>query len=140
MKAMLAPTFVMQRDGRGANTVFTVLTILVALSMFVAAAGSGSGSYVTEQPLPAWVDIAANVLSALIGVLVLLPRTRVLGGILAIVNMSLSMYVNYTVDGVGYFVQVLPYNLITIMIAALLVGHYAEDLPFLLGRKSLSAD
>jgi len=121
----------MQRDSKTANRVFAVLSVLVALAMFVAAAGSGSGSHVTEQPLPAWVDVAANVLSALIGILVLLPRTRSIGSLLAIANMLLSMYVNFTVDGIDYFARVSPYNITTITIAAILLGHYAEDLRYL---------
>lgn len=128
MKTLLSPTNVMQRDGKTANRIFTTIAVLVALAMFVAAAGSGSGNHVTEQPLPAWVDIVANVLSALIGILVLLPRTRALGSIFAVVNMALSMYVNYTVDGIEYFATVSPFNVTTIMLASLLIGHYAEDL------------
>ena len=128
MKTLLHPTLVMQRDSKTANRVFTTLSVLVALAMFVAAAGSGSGSHVTAQPLPAWVDVAANVLSALFGILVLLPRTRSLGSLLAIVNMLVSMYVNYTVDGVDYFVQVSPFNIATIILASIVLGHYAEDL------------
>lgn len=128
MNTFLKPTLVMQRDGRGTNTFFTALAVLVALAMFVAASGSGSGNPASGQPLPAWVDIAANVLSALIGVLVLLPRTRAVGSILAIVNMLLSMVVNYRVDGIDYFARVIPFNVVTILLAAMLVGHYAEDL------------
>lgn len=128
MKTLLYPTFVMQRDNSLTNRVFTVMAVLVALSMFVAAAGSGSGHYVTEQPLPTWVDVTANVLSALIGVLVLVPRTRVIGSLFAVLNMALSMFVNFKVDGIEYFAQVIPYNVITILIAALLIGHYFEDL------------
>jgi len=128
MKTWMQPTAVMRRDSRITNRVFDVLAILVALSMFVAAAGSGSGHYVTEQPLPTWVDVAANVVSAAIGVLVLLRRTRALGGVLAVINMGLSMYVNYRVDGIEYFAQVSPYNVTTIFVASLLIGHYVEDL------------
>lgn len=129
IKKLLQPTLVMNRDGKIANRIFTALTVLVALAMLAAASGSGSGSHVTAQPLPAWVDIAANVLSLLIGALVLLPRTRALGSMLAVVNMLLSMVVNYKVDGIGYFAKVSPFNVATIMVASILVGHYADDLP-----------
>lgn len=124
----LQPTPVMRRDSKGANRLFTFLSILVALAMFVAAAGSGSGGHVSEQPLPAWVDLAANVLSALIGLLVLIPRTRSLGSLLAVVNMLLSMVVNYRVDGIAYFAAVSPFNIATVMVASVLLGHYGEDL------------
>lgn len=126
----------MQRDGRTAHRIFTAIAVLVALAMFVAAAGSGSGNHVTEQPLPAWVDIAANVLSALIGILVLLPRTRTLGSIFAVINMALSMFVNYRVDGIEYFATVSPFNVATIMLASILIGHYAEDLQALFRSKT----
>ena len=129
MKKLLQPTLVMKRDGKIANRIYMALTVLVALAMLAAASGSGSGSHVTAQPLPAWVDVAANVLSLLIGVLVLLPRTRVLGSMLAVVNMLLSMVVNYTVDGMAYYAKVSPFNVTTIMVASILVGHYADDLP-----------
>jgi len=124
----MQPTPVMRRDSKGANRLFTFLSVLVALAMFVAAAGSGSGSHVTEQPLPAWVDLAANVLSALIGLLVLIPRTRSLGSVFAVANMLLSMVVNYKVDGITYFAAVSPFNIATVMVASVLIGHYGEDL------------
>lgn len=131
IKKLLQPTLVMTRDGKIANRIYLALTVLVALAMLAAASGSGSGSHVTAQPLPAWVDLAANVLSLLIGVLVLLPRTRVLGSMLAVVNMLLSMVVNYKVDGIAYFAKVSPFNVATIVVASILVGHYADDLPHL---------
>lgn len=125
MERLLQPTTVIQRDSRALNRFFTVLAALVALAMFVAAAGSGSGQ--AAEPLPGWVDVAVNIVSALIGVLVLLPRTRLAGSVLAVLNMVLSMVVNYNVDGVTYFAQVIPFNVATIFVAALLIGHYVED-------------
>lgn len=123
---LLKKTPVMERDTPRAHTVFTVLAVISALTMFVAASGSGNPD--TAEPLPDWVNIAANVVSAAIGLLVLLPATRVYGAVLAIVNMALSMAVNYTVDGPGYFALVLPFNLVSIAVAALLVRHYRDDL------------
>ena len=76
----------------------------------------------------------------MIGVLVLLPRTRVLGSMLAVVNMLLSMVVNYTVDGMAYFAKVSPFNVTTIMVASILVGHYADDLPNLFNGQPAATD
>lgn len=127
MKKLLQPSFVSQNDSRGWTIFYTIITVLVALSMFLAASGSGSGNPVYEPP-PAWVDVGGNVIAALTGLLVLIPRTRILGGISAVVNMFISMYLNYTVDGIEYFALLSPYNTITIMLSSILIGHYAADL------------
>ncbi len=145
MNELTKSTPVMSRDSKRANTIFTILAVLVALSMFVAASGSGSGNPAVEEPLPAWVDIGANVVSAIIGILVLLPKTRAVGAVAAAANMLLSMFVNYRVDGFDYFLYVLPYNIGTLAIALMLVWHYWEDLSYTFkststgGRKSLNS-
>ncbi len=131
MKTILSPSFVMQRDSKQSNIAYTIVAVLVALAMFLAASGAGSGEYVTEQPLPDWVNIGGNVLAALFGILVLIPRTRVIGAILAVALMFLSMYLNYTVDGIEFFAAAIPYNTITIMLGSILMGHYFEDLGYL---------
>ena len=83
----------------------------------------------TAEPPPDALNIAGNVLAAVIGVLVLIPRTRAFGALLAVGNMFVSMYLNHTYDGVDYFVDLIPYNVGTITLAAILVGRYARDLP-----------
>ena len=115
-------------DAGNTNTVFTVIAVLVALAMFVAASGSGSDQPMGDTTVPGWVDVGGNVLAATIGVLVLIPRTRIVGAAAAVVNMFVSMYLNYNVDGVDFFVDAIAYNTVTIMLASVLVGHYHDDL------------
>ncbi|MEM9954460.1 MAG: hypothetical protein AAF846_22820 [Chloroflexota bacterium] len=126
MKTLLSPTYVMKRDSQRANAGYTMLAVLVALSLFIAASGSGSAEQV--QPSPEWLDIGGNILSVVFGVLVLLPRTRIIGALYAVFVMFLSMYLNYTFDGVEFFVMAIPYNTLTIAFSSILVGHYMEDL------------
>ena len=127
MKKLFQPSFVSQNDSRRWTIFYTVLTVLVAISMFLAASGSGSGNPISAPP-PVWVDVGGNVIAALTGVLVLIPRTRIVGAISAVINMFISMYLNYTIDGIEYFALFSPYNTITIMLASILIGHYAADL------------
>lgn len=126
MQKLIRPTLVMNRDGKTTHTIYTLLAVIVALAMFLAA--SGSGNPTTEEPLPAWVDTGANVLAALIGILVLLPKTRVASSMAAAVLMILSMFFNYTVDGYDFFLRALPFNLGTLVIALILTSHYWDDL------------
>ncbi|MEM6294287.1 MAG: hypothetical protein AAGA54_23635 [Myxococcota bacterium] len=94
--------------------------------MFAAATGEGSPD--TAQPLPDWLNVGANVFSAVIGVLVLLPRTRALGGVLGALSMVLSMIANYRVDGPAFFFEVLPFNVVTLVLCLALVLRLFEDL------------
>ncbi len=125
--SFIKPTGVMRRERKTTQLIYTVFTLLVALAMFLAA--SGSGNPTTAEPLPTWVDMSANVVAALIGLLVLLPKTRGVGSIAAILLMLLSMVVNYNVDGYAFFLRALPFNLGTVVIAFILARHYWKDLP-----------
>ncbi|MEM9036692.1 MAG: hypothetical protein AAGA99_18960 [Actinomycetota bacterium] len=139
MTSFFRPSFVTAAESRRERIVFTGIAIVVAVAMFLAASGSGSGDPVGEQP-PVVVDVGGNVLSVVIGLLVLMPRTRAIGSILAIGNMFVSMYLNYTVDGVDYFVDLIPYNTVTIMLASVLLGHHAADLAHLRGGPGAPRD
>ncbi|MEM7118302.1 MAG: hypothetical protein AAF614_38090 [Chloroflexota bacterium] len=136
MKTILNPSFVTQRDSKQSNIAYMAIAILVALAMFVAASGAGSDDFAIEQPLPDWFNIGANVVSIIWAFLVLIPRTRIIGAILVVINMSLSMYVNYAVGGIEFFAFAVPYNTATIILAAILIGHYSDDLPYLFNRSS----
>ncbi|MEM7337220.1 MAG: hypothetical protein AAF467_01160 [Actinomycetota bacterium] len=131
LSALLAPSHVSGRETPNERRAYWVITAIVAVAMFLAASGSGSGEYVTAEPPPDALNIAGNVFAATIGVLVLIPRTRIYGAILAVANMFVSMYLNYTYDGVDYFVDLIPYNVTTIMLASILIGHYEPDLAML---------
>ncbi|MEM8905966.1 MAG: hypothetical protein AAGA17_18580 [Actinomycetota bacterium] len=128
MSSLLAPSRVSARETRNERRAYWAIAALVAIAMFLAALGSGSGEHVTEEPPPTALNVAGNVFAATIGILVLIPRTRIYGAILAVGNMFVSMYLNHTYDGVDYFVDLIPYNVVTIMLASILIGHYEPDL------------
>lgn len=108
------------------RTLYTVATVIVAVAMFVAALGSGNPDTPPEAKPPAWLDILGNILAAGIGVLVLIPRTRAIGGAGAVVMMVISMYLNYRFDGLDFFLLALPFNLITLTLGALLAWRYGR--------------
>jgi len=135
LKSVLAPSAVSARETPNERTAYWVITGIVALAMFLAASGSGSGDFVGEPP-PDALNIAGNVFAATVGIMVLIPQTRIYGAILAVANMLVSMYLNYTYDGVDYFVDLIPYNVITIMLASILIGHYEPDLARLKQRST----
>lgn len=138
IRQLFERSYVGRRDHPTANTIFTVLAVLVALAMFLAASGSGSEQPAGDTTIPGWVDIAANLASVVFGLLVLVPRTRVVGALLAVANMVVSMYTNYQVDGVDYFVKVIGFNIATIVFASMLAGHYFADLWHLSARRETS--
>lgn len=127
MQKRLTPSFVMQRDSKPANTAYTVIAVLVAIAMVIAASGAGTA---TEQRSIGRLilDNGGNILAMIIAVLVLIPRTRIIGAMLAVVLMFISMYLNFTIDGIAFFARAIPYNTITIMLSSILIGHYADDL------------
>ncbi|MEM7335850.1 MAG: hypothetical protein AAF490_27480 [Chloroflexota bacterium] len=133
MKKFLEKTLVMKRDSRQANIAYTIIAVLVAIAMLIAASGSGTGVYASgELTLGRWVlDTGGNVLAVIIAVLVLIPRTRILGAIMAVILMFISIYLNYTIDGIEFFARAIPYNTGTIMLGSILIGHYFEDFRYL---------
>ena len=128
MRSLLAPSRVSRHENTNERRAYWALSAIVAAAMFLAASGSGSGEYVTAEPPPDALNFAGNVFAFVVGLLVLIPRTRIYGAILAVLNMFASMYLNYTYDGVDYFVDLMPYNVVTIMLASILIGHYEPDL------------
>jgi len=140
LKSLFKPTQVMKRDSRILNNGYWILTILLALALFVAAAGAGPEDYVPAQPLEDWLNVAANIVCVIFGALVLIPRTRIIGAIFAVIYMFGAMYVNYTVAGIDFFVSAIPYNTVSLAIASLLVGHYIEDLHHVFNRSRQGAE
>lgn len=130
MNELTSPTLTMRKDSKRTNRIYTAIVVLVALAMFLAALGSGSPDTDPDVALPGWFDFLANVISAGFGILVLLPKTRVIGAISAVISMVLSMIVNYAVDGVDFFLQALPFNVITMILALLVTLHYWKDWPY----------
>ena len=125
MREPFTPSPDMRRDGTRAHVVYSLIALIVAVAMFAAA--SGSGNPATLQPLPDWVNTGSNLLCVVIGVLVLLPRSRARASLAAGFNMVVSMITNYVVDGPAYFLKVLPFNAITLILALALAWHYRAD-------------
>ena len=73
-------------------------------------------------------EFEAAFLRYFCGLLVLMPRTRALGGLLAALNMVASMFTNYEVDGFDYFLQVLVFDVSSLALALLVLWHYRDDL------------
>jgi hypothetical protein len=94
--------------------------------MFLCATGSGNPT--TEEPLPDVVNTAANVLAVLIGIFILIPKTRAVASIAGAANMVASMLVNYFVDGYAYFLQVLAFDLVALGLSLVVLWHYRKDL------------
>ena len=127
MNAILEKSLVMRRDSRPANIGYTIIAVLVAIAMFIAASGAGTetGGRTVGRLI---LDYGGNITAVIFGILVLIPRTRIFGAISAVVLMFISMYLNYAIDGIEFFARAIPYNTVTIMLGSILVGHYFEDL------------
>jgi len=93
------------------------------------AAATGSGNPATAEPLSDWLNAGANLLCVVIAVLVLpLLRTRTIGAIAAGVNMLISMVANVLVDGPGYALMILPFNIVTLAVSRLMAWHHRANL------------
>ncbi|MEM9516184.1 MAG: hypothetical protein AAGA42_15145 [Actinomycetota bacterium] len=136
MSSLLDPSPVSAGETRYERAVYTGTAVVVAVAMFIAASGSGSGDYVTAEPPPDALNITGNVFAAVTGILVLIPKSRAIGAVLAVGNMVSAMYLNYTYDGVDYFVDLIVYNVATTILASILIGHYARDLTGLFGGRN----
>ena len=121
MRRLLEPSAVMRQDNARTRAFLSVVALTVAAAMFVAAAGSGNPE--TLEPLPDWINTGANLICVVIGVLVLLPRTRAGASLAAALNMVASMLTNYRIDGQSYFLTALPFNAVTLILAVDLIWH-----------------
>jgi len=126
MMSLFSNTPSMQRDNGATRLVYWILCGLIAAAMGVAA--SGSGNPATAEPLPDWMNGAANLVCLGTAVLVMLPRMRAIGAIAAGVNMIISIVTNISVDGLAYALLVLPFNLVTIALSVIVGWHHREDL------------
>ena len=126
LNMLFKPTPTMRNDGRSAHILFTIVAVLTAVTMFLCATGSGNPT--TEEPLSDFVNTAANVLAVLIGIFILIPKTRAVASIAGAANMVASMLVNYFVDGYAYFLQVLAFDLVALGLSLVVLWHYRKDL------------
>jgi len=126
LNMLFKPTPTMLNDGRRDHILFTTVAVLAAVTMFLCATGSGNPT--TAEPLPDAVNTAANVLAVLIGIFILIPKTRAVASIAGAANMVASMLVNYFVDGYAYFLQVLAFDLVALGLSLVVLWHYRKDL------------
>ena len=126
LNMIFKPTPTVLNDGRSAHILFTIVAVLTAVTMFLCA--TGSGNQTTAEPLPDFVNTAANVLAVFIGIFILIPRTRAIASIAGSLNMLASMLVNYFVDGYAYFLQVLTFDLTALGLSLVVLWHYRKDL------------
>jgi len=126
LNMLFKPTPTMLNDGRSSHILFTIVAVLAAVTMFLCATGSGNST--TGEPLPDFVNTAANVLAVLIGIFILIPKTRAVASIAGAANMVASMLVNYFVDGYAYFLQVLAFDLVALGLSLVVLWHYRKDL------------
>lgn len=126
LNMIFKPTPTVLNDGRSAHILFTIVAVLTAVTIFLCATGSGNPT--TEEPLSDFVNTAANVLAVLIGIFILIPKTRAVASIAGAANMVASMLVNYFVDGYAYFLQVLAFDLVALGLSLVVLWHYRKDL------------
>jgi hypothetical protein len=126
LNMLFKPTPTMLNDGRSAHILFTIVALLAAVTMFLCATGSGNPT--TAEPLPDFVNMAANVLAVFIGIFILIPKTRAIASIAGSLNMLASMLTNYLVDGYAYFLQVLAFDLTALGLSLVVLWHYRKDL------------
>jgi hypothetical protein len=104
------------------NKLPIISLILMAVGQFLCA--SGSGNPATIDPLPDWVNNSANIANIVIGLMVFIPRTRVLAACLSVLITLISMITNYVVDGYDFFLQALVFNLVLIGVSLHVYFHY----------------
>jgi hypothetical protein len=115
----------MRNDRTPVKAVFWILALGTAATQVLCALGSGSPD--TAQPLADWVNITANVLNIVVAILVLLPGTRVWGAVAAVGIIIASIITNYQVDGYDYFLKVLPFDLVALVLPAVIAWHHRGD-------------
>ena len=125
MMKLMQPSPVMRNDRTPVKAVFWILALGTAATQVLCALGSGSPD--TAQPLADWVNITANVLNIVVAILVLLPGTRVWGAVAAVGFIIASIITNYQVDGYDYFLKVLPFDLVALVLPAVIAWHHRGD-------------
>lgn len=101
-----------------------ICVALMAIGQFLCASGSGHPS--TTEPLPDWLNNAANVVNVVIGIMVFIPRTRVLSAGLSVLITLASIATNYFVDGYDYFLKVLAFDLVLIAVSLYVYFYYRQ--------------
>ena len=101
-----------------------VFVTLMAIGQFLCASGSGHPD--TVEPLPDVVNNLANFINIVIGIMVFIPRTRVLSAVFSVLITLASIVTNYFVDGYDYFLKVLAFDLVLIGISLYVYFYYRQ--------------
>ena len=126
MTFLFKSTPVMLADSKRERLAYTVLVLLVALGQFICASGSGSSA--GPDSVSGGVHTAMNIANTIIGLLVLIPRTRVVGVVLSALILTMSMAANYAFYGTAYFVKLLPFDGSIFILSVIVAVHYWRDL------------
>lgn len=101
-----------------------LFVVILAIGQFMCASGSGHPD--VPAPLPAWINHATNTINIVIGVMVFIPRLRVLAASTSAVITVASMVTNYLLDGNAPFMQVLPFSLVLLGVSLYVCFHYVR--------------
>ncbi len=126
LKFLSQSTRVMAADSKFQANVYAALVVLIALGQFACASGSGGSA--GSDTVSGGVHTAMNVANTMIGVLVLIPRTRAIAALLSAVILILSMTANYTFYGVPYFLKLLPFDGSIFLVSVIVAVHYAAEI------------
>ena len=116
----------MAADSKSQAKFYAVLVALIALGQFACASGSGGSA--GSDSVSGGVHTAMNVANTMIGLLVLIPRTRAIAAVFSAVILTLSMAANYTFYGVSYFLKLLPFDGSIFLVSVIVAVHYAADI------------
>ena len=123
---LFAATPTMLLDNKKEKIFYIILVLLMALGQFLCASGSGPSSGV--DPVSVWVHTDMNIFNTIIGILVLIPKTRAFAALLSTVISTVSMTANYTFYGFSYFLKLLPFDGLLFTVSLLILIHYWPDL------------
>ena len=123
---LFAATPTMLLDNKKEKIFYIILVLLMALGQFLCA--SGSGPSLGVDPVSGWIHTAMNIFNTIIGILVLIPKTRAFAALLSTVISTVSMTANYTFYGFSYFLKLLPFDGLLFVVSLLILIHYWPDL------------
>jgi hypothetical protein len=126
LKYLFGPTAVMSADSQRQKIAYSILVLLVALGQFICASGSGSSA--GPDSVSGGVHTAMNIANTIIGLLVLIPRSRVVGAVLSALILTTSMAANYAFYGTAYFLKLLPFDGSIFILSVIVAVHYWPDL------------
>ena len=126
MNEFIKPTTVMLKDSKKTNTIFTGLVLLVVFGQLLCASGSGPST--SNDPISGWIHTAMNIANVVIAFVILIPKTRAVGALLSSLILFVSMSANLKLYGFGFFVKLLPFDLLFFVPSIAILIHFWPDL------------